>query len=1261
MPRLKKHIDDFPSRWPFPRDDLYHWIPLLNRFDTILADFCTLYKLNEGPQTIDFGWELVEAGREEALSEQEKQELGFTEKEGDRQLIVAILDFSRLLLENCGNRSFYASSAHLDHLLNTTSLPLLESTLTLGKELAQRYQAALKRSSQPPRSVSNTLLVNHYNVNLKKLVRLAQPFSRTSHVSTDHSPFSPSIPSTPNAKGKERTGRDPASMSAPVETTVFAVDLVALATDASKGSSQAGETKDKDTNWQNWGDIHMTYYPQQVIESTSPRRPSVGAASTTPQTPTPVRRASNLGPNAPRTSRTSVSEESPGITRSSTIPSEDPRLSMKTIEIPSSRRKSLGTHKILSEQSPSLGDEGKYELLSRLRIADALTQSTASRRQLLAIRLLAICNLSYIYFELDFLEKVMKQDSEEPQPLQLPYQLAELIHSKTHEGDSIPLHIQTLAMNTLEALSQYGAKFSDVCKALQTPVSHGILLYVVRRAVGDLQHDEDGEVLTEADHWRAALFALLISIVQMPKTAGDLVAAGLIQILVVMLNSRTATAARCYPRALSFFDTLIYAARDAFQTFVSNDGLASIANLVIYTVENANSLSSEQQASQAKHRSQMNDYEICFYQQQTLKWLFKFIRHVMSTAGSFGTNTDRLLRNLIDSAPLLASLRQIIEQPRRFGSTIWTNAVGLLIDFINSEPTSYPIFAEAGLPQAVLESITGSKIETTRSKEIPSSNAADEDGDVSGSMDRTGASADSNADNGPDSSRQIMVDLSRKPSPSGIMPSTEALAIIPQAFSAFCLNNAGMEMFEASGALAKFFDIFESTEHAKCLYLNRDLPQNLGASFDELCRHQPNLRRPILSSVLTMIVRVKHLCKTKADEAGVGASLWTTNAEGKAVLSPASASVAVSEPRTTDNEVVMTDAAASSASETPDIKAAEIMTMHIHAVAGFLSQMFHNNSSLRADFSSRGGLEHVLDLGESPCLSVHFGDTSASRMMMQSLIATLADGKYHLVVPSLIKRIQRAADVLAPLAAYTGHGTFFEPFLCRNHKDKDLLAKGDQFPRAFVALISLLQYLRQCLISTPYDRQRSSSNSFDQINVSDLYISLVKTLGALFGHCVRESGKIVDYVPQPWRKLPASSGLIATGDLNFSPPAHELEGLRPASAKDADGEDIYDMSPDSAGRKNYEVLCFFVHKLPTVIRPFFQTLGKIILHKRCTDLYQRQTHSDIAGALAETIIEQLKMPLSHPSSRAAFSYYGQLILALQDMLLEGTVLIPASL
>ena len=48
--QLPAKLDSFPQPWPFPRGDLYHWIPVLNRFDHILELFNKEYGLDQGPQ-----------------------------------------------------------------------------------------------------------------------------------------------------------------------------------------------------------------------------------------------------------------------------------------------------------------------------------------------------------------------------------------------------------------------------------------------------------------------------------------------------------------------------------------------------------------------------------------------------------------------------------------------------------------------------------------------------------------------------------------------------------------------------------------------------------------------------------------------------------------------------------------------------------------------------------------------------------------------------------------------------------------------------------------------------------------------------------------------------------------------------------------------------------------------------------------------------------------------------------------------------------
>ena len=76
---LKLHI-----HWLSLHGDLYHWIALSNRFNSILEKQVQKYKLKEGSQTILW----------------ERQ---------DEELFIGILNFSRMLVESCGNRSLYGS------------------------------------------------------------------------------------------------------------------------------------------------------------------------------------------------------------------------------------------------------------------------------------------------------------------------------------------------------------------------------------------------------------------------------------------------------------------------------------------------------------------------------------------------------------------------------------------------------------------------------------------------------------------------------------------------------------------------------------------------------------------------------------------------------------------------------------------------------------------------------------------------------------------------------------------------------------------------------------------------------------------------------------------------------------------------------------------------------------------------------------------------------------------------------------------------
>ncbi|KAI8081695.1 uncharacterized protein BX664DRAFT_198979, partial [Halteromyces radiatus] len=108
IPNLIKQLD----KWIYPRGDLFHWVTVLNRFDTILQRICNDYKLDT-IQTIPFDPSI-------------------------KQLILAIANFSLTLFEHCTNRNIYNSYEHLTALLNTTDIDVLETILRFMLRPAQR-------------------------------------------------------------------------------------------------------------------------------------------------------------------------------------------------------------------------------------------------------------------------------------------------------------------------------------------------------------------------------------------------------------------------------------------------------------------------------------------------------------------------------------------------------------------------------------------------------------------------------------------------------------------------------------------------------------------------------------------------------------------------------------------------------------------------------------------------------------------------------------------------------------------------------------------------------------------------------------------------------------------------------------------------------------------------------------------------------------------------------------------------------------------
>lgn len=1333
LPQLPAHLLTFPIRWPFPRGDLYHWIPLLNRFDNILEHFIQEYCLNCGPQTQPFARALLLKGTPDVgkdLSAGSSDEtlglIGFG-LEGDRELVETILNFSRMLLENCGNRSLYNSSDRLGEILNTTSLSLLSCTLRLAVRLAQRYHASRQRGANASQHLNNALLASHYNIDLEKVQKLAVPFIKHLPPPTSGSTSIPASATTP--KGKDRCPSNIPNRQN-LANIVHANDLLAMARDENLAANGlTNKTKGQkareqiDLKWEDWGSVCLTYYqpPSSTIDEpkVSAEGAWVGPVASIPATPTSNRRA----PGVSRPSRLSSLDESPGTSTALTITTavEPVPGGMKTIEVPHSKILSTELDQIIKVTLPELPKDSHYELLCRLRIARALTCSLSTRREILAIRILAITNLAYIYPEVTFQQKILQQDSDEPRRLQLAYQLAELVHPPGHGGAGIPTGLQTLALGALEALAKHKSKAPDVCAALNVNVNHGILFYILRNAVVDMGvEDIEGEGM-EGDEWRDALFSLLEALPAFtPRTGETLVAAGLLDILIEILTLRTQKAERNHPKVLTFLNTIIYTVRDAFQTFANSKGLDTISDLTAYEVQSSLEKSQSGNGLPMDHRSQVIDYQVPYFQQQTLRWLFKFVNHMMQHGSG---NFDRLLRNLIDSPQLLGGLRTVIVNAQVFGSNVWSGAVNILSSFIHNEPTSYAVIAEAGLSKGLLEAVTSKPIDATAGamKEAqegaqtvaPSPLTHTEDmpiiihgGDEAVNPDESAVTTPLGNDR--------LVRRGQRPLAQGILPATDAIVTIPQAFGAICLNTSGMELFQASGALDSFFEIFESADHVKSMTSEVDLPRILGNSFDELVRHHPPLKKAVMRSVMIMIVRVVFLCRSRVWKRGVGAKLWVEGADGQLLVAGGARSLlqdmgslyaehVLKTKRNGNEDIVMSDAPSATEIEAQEVladfertvKAGEIVdkeddqdgpsvSTYINVAVKFLAGFFEN-TSLCSYFVELGGLDYVLDFATMPSLPYDFNSQDASQEVAR-VLHMLAEQKPHLVFPSLVRRTQMAADMLEPLMNHSNGTAFFAPFTSLERTVSDgssqssLPANGTMLVKSLVFVQTLCNVLSETF-SPPIYNPRSSHTVFSQVNLTDMYIKLAKSLGRLHRACVWEEILLQNSIPDSWKEAtrikgyPLGSdeanavfGFIVRDDVaaessdpttsmneSIVSPTDTPGQLTPSTAASAKKPAKAPVVKDetTAQFKNVRTLRYLLSQIPSSATPFFQGLGKALITKRRPESYPRQNAYMVADALAEATLEQLRFGAPDCSPKDMYAYWIVILTSVSQLMIEG--------
>ncbi|WPH03394.1 Hypothetical protein R9X50_00627300 [Acrodontium crateriforme] len=1229
---LPSKLASFPQQWPFPRGDLYHWIPLLDRFDHILELFNKEYALTEGPQTQPFERRILQKGDAEdgmpypssSADVAALESAGFT-SEGDRELVESIVHFTRILLEHCGNRSLYASSAHVNNLLHTTSLSLLQTCLKLALRLAQRYQVARYKNSHP--QAQALLLSIHYCFDLDNLSKIAMPFAKPAAV---HAGLA-----TPS-KGKEGIKPSQAQLFNPS-------DLVAIAKDP-KSLAARGDLVS----------INMTYYGQPASETKIPAYEEFSEAS--PSTPTPIRRTSALGPSRERPSPGERSATMNDISPATPIKSREvdisPPSAAKNFNIPSFKIAGNPAWVVLKEALPKLPKDLHYELLNRVRVSKGLVNPETDSQRLLEIRLLAIANLAYAYGESKFNEKIGIPDSEEPRRFHLAQQLCDLLQPPSASQKALRMETETAVLLTLEALTKSRHKASEVVEALAITVNHGVLYYELRKIIATLSVDELADQaleLREAE-WRDSIFDLVNSMIlpnSQARYGERMVAAGIMGILVEALKLRTKRAERVHEKFLQFLDTFIHSIPTAFQTLAGVRGLEVLADIIQFEVTSALEIATTGEGLPARFKSKVVDYNIPFSKQSNLRQLFKFTAHMFEH--NAGTH-DRLLRNLIDTPQILGSLQKVIENAHTFGSNVWSAALNIMSSFIHNEPTSYQVISEAGLGESLLESITGDKIP----KELPE-NIVLQESDLPNAV-------------------PVVNGKIQYPSVNGILPVGETMCDVPPAFGAICLNESGMQVFQASKALVKFFDIFVSPPHVRALEEESQAAATIGHAFDELSRHHPRLKEQIMMVVLSMVKRVATLCRDMAEYDNVGSRLWEKRISvgevsisgGKAALRGISSSDLV-EPR--DNNAALdrsmddTPVVASAAGEEERERAPAVP--YLSACFKFLEGFFHN-TGMCALFCEKGGAESLLDLATSPS-NPHDLVAFPVYHKIASVLKTMCDSKPHLVLPSLLHRTQIALSALKPFFNNSNaNGLFLEATdLSKEHSVISLPdgSSGTTIVKCLAVSHMLSDILGRTMAPPHYPTRHTPQTNplFTHVNFTDVYVQLVDDLGKLHAACLWENLALHNALPPEMRDKsdprPFTLRRIdVNGRVELATESRSAENqVSSAAANKTAKSDQEKLSDESFAIKNTKLIRYLLTQTPNGIEALFRSLGQALVPKRNADAAIKQHASVVAARLVKTALwalEYRKFEGMDQASILRYSYYS--ISAIAQMLLKNS-------
>ncbi|KAK9489405.1 hypothetical protein V1508DRAFT_464960 [Lipomyces doorenjongii] len=512
---------------------------------------------------------------------------------------------------------------------------------------------------------------------------------------------------------------------------------------------------------------------------------------------------------------------------------------------------------------------------------------------------------------------------------------------------------------------------------------------------------------------------------------------------------------------------------------------------------------------------------------------------LLSMMASTG-NADRL-RNLVESS-ILSSIKKIVSNSSLFGTNIVSCAIDMMSTFIHNEPTSYTIISESKLPQVFVDSIPE------------------------------------------------LIKLSKTTS-------------IPHAIGAICLNNAGLDLVQTSGALKKYFQVFKMHFHAQIMTLT-SVPSSLGSAFDEMVRHHPALKEEIMAEVVQIAADICHEGETMPG----GVRFFSVRAD--ALKTDA------------DEDLVTQDANS------------EIMSL-IDCYARFLEAFLQNNVHCK-EFIKRDGLAYLVRFYSLPSLPYDF-PSRAPAISLTRVFRLATEVNTFWTVTTILKACSATMKNIDAFLDYNEPESFFKHLETENGDFAAQFMKSLNSVHCFVFLLS------QMYAHMIYPHSKSTLPMIQPFSTVNEFEQLLVSFGRLQRNCLWEDIVITKGLSEEWRD--ASRVISFDESRNRYNEQERKTEIAEAEAKIDVTDNRY---------KNVKIVRYMMSQIPGSLSKIFSGLSKLTLSRRIPDASQKKHGFSVGEMLAKVLVESLSYSRIDlfQDKRDKYAYWVLLLSASRNILFD---------